>query len=202
MTLGLLLLAAAFCLTGYNIYQAKKAQSLAADVMGEIKMAVPAPEVNEVEDQKEEQTEEEIPIHVAFPEKEMPTVKINDERYIGILEMPSIGITLPVFGGEWSYSKLRTAPCRYSGSVYKDNMVIAAHNYSSHFGKIKNILPDSEIIFTDIEGNVFHYVVGWLDVLEATDIEEMKDAEEWDLTLFTCTYGGKSRYALRCIRVE
>ena len=60
----------------------------------------------------------------------------------------------------------------------------------------------NEIFFTDIEGNIFYYEAAWLDVLAPKQVEEMTDATDWDMTLFTCTYGGRERYALRCIRQQ
>ena len=56
------------------------------------------------------------------------------------------------------------------------------------------------VVFTDCEGNVFEYSVGWVDILQKYDTEEMKQAESWDLSLFTCTYDGKERYTVRCIK--
>ena len=50
-------------------------------------------------------------------------------------------------------------------------------------------------------GIVFHYEVAAVEVLKSTAVEEMK-AGDWDLTLFTCTYGGKSRCALRCRLID
>ena len=38
-------------------------------------------------------------------------------------------------------------------------------------------------------------------VLEPTDIEEML-SEEWDLSLFTCTFGGATRITVRCERLS
>jgi sortase A len=196
ITIGLLLLAAALGLTGYNIYESKQAAKASEDALYEIETVI---EENEKE-QTDVQMEGSIPIYEQFPEKEMPMIEIDGNKYIGIIDMPEIGITLPVMGGQWSYPKLRKAPCLYAGSVYKDNMVIAAHNYGIHFGKIKNLSVGSEITFTDVEGNVFYYEVGWLDVMDPRKTEEIKDATNWDLSLFTCTYGGKERYVLRCIR--
>ena len=37
--------------------------------------------------------------------------------------------------------------------------------------------------------------------LPETAVEEMR-AGEWDLTLFTCTYDGRARVTVRCIRTE
>lgn len=119
--------------------------------------------------------------------------------YIGTLEIPALGLSLPIIS-EWSYPNLKLSPCRYQGSAYTDDLVLAGHNYPSHFGSLKNLYADDEIIFTDIDGNKFNYVVVEQEVLAATAIEEMSSGN-WDLTLFTCTIGGKSRMAIRCVRI-
>lgn len=201
MTIGLLLLAAALVLTGYNIYESKRAQNSSDQAVAGImrnleKNSGASVLVNESGDG----LSVEIPLYERFPNKEMPTVLINGQRYIGILDVPEKGLSLAVMAGEWSYPKLRIAPCLYNGSAYRDDMVIAGHNYSSHFSKIKSLKPGSKVKFTDAEGNEFYYEVGWIDVLKPTQVEELKDASEWDMTLFTCTYGGRERCVVRCIR--
>lgn len=65
--------------------------------------------------------------------RDMPTLEIDGQAYIGYLELPTLGLTLPVMS-DWSYEKLRIAPCRCWGSVYDDSLVILAHNYARHFG--------------------------------------------------------------------
>lgn len=40
-----------------------------------------------------------------------------------------------------------------------------------------------------------------METLPETAVEEMR-AGEWDLTLFTCTYDGRARVTVRCIRTE
>ena len=59
----------------------------------------------------------------------------------------------------------------------------------------------SEIHFRDTEGNVFSYTLAWIEVIEEYDVHKMTSkTEEWDLTLFTCTYSGNERYTLQCVR--
>ena len=188
---GLLLLAAALVLTGYNIYESKRAQITSDEAVDAI--------VEKLEEDQDDSVED-IPLYEKFPDKEMPTILVNGQRYVGILEVPEKGLTLAVLAGEWSYPKLRIAPCLYSGSIYRDDTVIAGHNYSSHFSKIKTLKQDSEVKFTDVEGNEFYYKVGWTDVLEPEQVDVLTEATDWDLTLFTCTYGGRERCAVRCIR--
>jgi sortase A len=137
-----------------------------------------------------------IPLYVKNPEMAMPVISIDGNDYIGVLDIPELDISLPVMS-EWSYPKLKIAPCRYTGTIYMNNMVIAAHNYDSHFGRLKELQSGDSITFADTDGNLFYYEVTDMEVLEPTAIEDMKNSG-YDLTLFTCTYGGKTRYTVRC----
>ena len=134
------------------------------------------------------------------PSREMPVTHVDGHDYIGCLTIPALELELPIMA-TWNYPKLRIAPCRYAGSLYLDNLVIMAHNYQRHFGRIKDLRSGDIVTFTDMEGTTVEYQVIALDILPPTAIEEMT-AGEFDLTLFTCTYGGQSRITLRCDRVE
>lgn len=136
------------------------------------------------------------PDFVRYPDMEMPTEEIDGHDYIGVLEIPSLELSLPVMS-EWSNEKFKMAPCRYVGSVYSEDIVIAAHNYQRHFGKLKTLREGDEVCFTDVEGNVFIYAVSGFDTLGKKDVEEMTTGE-WDMTLFTCTPGGAKRVTVRC----
>lgn len=140
----------------------------------------------------------EEPVFVSNPEVEMPTQEIDGHDYIGVLEIPKLELSLPVMA-EWSYPKFKKAPCRYVGSAYTGDMIIAAHNYERHFGKIKTLELGDVVRFTDVEGNVFNYAVSGFETLGKTDVNQM-EAGEWDLTLFTCTPGGAKRVTVRCIQ--
>ncbi len=102
---------------------------------------------------------------------------------------------------DWDYTKLKKAPCRYAGSAYHDDLVICAHNYRKHFSRIKWMNSGDAVNFTDTDGNVFHYAVADVEVLNPMATEAMTSGD-WDLTLFTCTTGGQTRFALRCDRLE
>lgn len=126
----------------------------------------------------------------------MTETEIDGYFYIGYLSIPSLEIELPVMT-DWSYPQLRISPCRYFGSTKTNNLVIAAHNYSRHFGNIRNLSVGDAVIFTDMDGVVSGYEVAEIDILTPTDVEEMTDSG-YDLSLFTCTYGGQSRITVRC----
>lgn len=116
------------------------------------------------------------------------------------MKIPSISLELPIIA-DWGYHGLRIAPCRYSGSVYLDNMVIAGHNYLSHFGYLKTLMQGDAVTFTDTDGNVFHYEVSEVEILSPYSVSEMTSGD-WDLTLFTCTVGGAARITVRCERID
>lgn len=132
--------------------------------------------------------------------QEMTVVEIDGYGYIGFIAIPSLNLELPVMA-DWSYPRLKISPCRYTGNLYSDDLVIMAHNYKRHFGGLSKLRTGDTITFTDMDGNMTTYEVAAVDILEPTAIEEMSSGD-YDLTLFTCTYGGKSRVTVRCDRVE
>lgn len=187
---GLLLIAAALALTGYNLWDEERASQAAGRIMAQM------PQPSQALELSMDPAEVEIPDYLLNPDMEMPAVEIEGNPYIGTLDIPSLGISLPIMG-EWSYPNLKTAPCRYSGSAYQGNLVIAGHNYRTHFGPLSGLTSGDRVSFTDMDGNRFDYEVVELEVLEPTDIAGMV-TDEWDLTLFTCTLGGQTRLTVRC----
>ena len=203
---GLLLIAAALFLTVYNLYDEVRARRSVMEIMACIEADIPAnPSTEPLEIPEEANTtasleEVEVPDYLLNPDMEMPTENINGIDYIGILRIPALELELPVIS-EWSYPRLKIAPCRYTGSAYQDDLIIAAHNYNSHFGNLKNLREGDTATLTDMDGNVFTYEMAELEILQPTDIEGM-DSGEWDLTLFTCTIGGADRITIRCEKTE
>lgn len=194
MVAGLLLLAAAFLLAGYNLLDELRAGQAAGQVLEQM----PAPD--RVQEPDSGSVEQEIPDYILDPNRDMPTVEIDGNAYIGTLDIPVLDLSLPVMS-DWSYPKLKTAPCRYAGTAYQSGFVIAGHNYRRHFGPLSRLVPGDRVTFTDVDGNRFYYQVAEIQVLEPTAIEAMT-SEDWDLSLFTCTLGGQTRLTVRCDKVE
>lgn len=137
-----------------------------------------------------------VPNRMRDPYREMPTTLIDGVAYIGYLEIPSLDLKLPIID-ETTNRNLQKAPCRFFGSAYLENMVIGAHNYNSHFGRLGYLSYGDIVIFTDMEGNVFTYEVADIETLKAYQGEYLCNGE-WDLSLFTCTLGGEQRITIRC----
>lgn len=185
MFLGVLLICSAIALAVYNIREETRAADAAERVMPLLCKAI------------EESADENKPTDVS---DSMTVVEIDGFGYIGYLSIPTLELELPVMS-EWDYTRLKTAPCLYYGSVKSDNMVIAAHNYTRHFGRLSKLRPGDTVRFTDMQGTVYNYSVGDLETLPATATKEMITSS-WELSLYTCTYGGGGRVTVRCERTD
>ncbi len=194
MVLGALLILGSVALLGYNQWDANRADQASQEALGKLEETL-----NET---ITEQAESVVLQPELDPEQEMTVTEIDGWEYIGYLSIPSIGRELPVMS-QWSYAGLKVAPGRYSGSTYADNMVVCAHNYAKHFSPIKWLALGTEVYFTDMDGLRWSYEVTNVETIQPTDIEKMitaDDQDDWDLTLFTCTTGGRARCAVRCKR--
>lgn len=180
MILGAALVLAALSLFLWNQNEDRQAGASAESILPEV--------IEQIETADGEETD---PYDPSMVEK-----IIDSDAYIGYLTLPSLDLELPVLS-EWDYTRLQTAPCRYAGSTKTDDLVIAAHNYSSHFGQIQNLSPGDMVMFTDMDGTVFRYMVEGMELLKPSDTAEMT-AGDYDLTLFTCNYSGQSRVTVRC----
>lgn len=190
--LGCGFLAAALSLYLYN----RREQIQAANASQEAIAGV----VEAIVRKQEDTSPAEETASVAPWDRVMTVTEIDGYGYIGFLGLPALGLELPVMT-DWTYPQLQIAPCRYSGSIYSDDLVIMAHNYPKHFGKLKDMHYEDIVTFTDMEGETTTYQVAALDVLAPEAVEEMT-AGDYDLTLFTCTYGGENRVVLRCDRIK
>ena len=130
----------------------------------------------------------------------MTEVEIDGYAYVGYLSIPAINLEAPVMS-EWDYTRLKIAPCRYAGSAGTGNLVICAHNYTRHFGPIRNLVSGDLVYFTDMDGMIWKYEVVSADLLSSAEVEDMT-AGDYALTLFTCTYSGQSRVTVRCKRMD
>lgn len=187
IVIGLFLLFGAAVLWRYNEWESERAGEQTSNTVALLSAVYP-----------EATTPAETECESTKPGKEMSTQEINGIDYLGILKIPVLELELPVIS-DWSDKNVRTAPCRYSGSVYSDDMILCAHNYKSHFGRLPMLNPGDSVVFTDVDGNSYSYQVAEMEVLDGTDLAEMVEGD-WDLTLFTCTSGGKARFTVRCIK--
>jgi len=188
MILGAALILAALSLFLWNRREANMAGEVAEELL---------PLVVEQIIEEREKNPERVPDPTP---KEMTVTEIDGLGYIGFLAIPALELELPVLA-EWDSTKLNIAPCRYAGATGTDDLVLCAHNYDRHFGRLGKLEIGDEVLFTDMDGVTTRYEVAEQEILEPTAVEEMT-AGDYELTLFTCTYGGASRVTVRCERAE
>ena len=135
----------------------------------------------------------------ADPDPQEEPVEEITYDYAGVIAIPDLSLELPVID-QWNYARLKVAPCRQSGAAADGDLVIAAHNYKSHFGYLDRLQPGASVIFTDMEGTVYRYAVEEIRQLEPEDVEDVSSvfSSEYPLVLYTCTPGGKARVAVFC----
>ena len=211
---GILCLMAAAGLVINNQNEAEQAAQFSGDILVEVQNVIqqsPTASVLEIEPAEtvslklpqeqspDLQAEEEI----AEPDpelQEMVTIQVDGVDCIGILSIPVLRLELPVLS-DWSYEKLKMAPCVYYGSCFEPDFVIAGHNYQGHFYNLSQLRPKDLVFFTDASGNVYQYEVVLLETLSPEATEAMITSG-FDLSLYTCTPGGGNRVTVRCMAVS
>lgn len=206
MAIGLVFLLAAACVAGYSFWGEYRAAEYAQNALTQVEqlMAEESVSVNEADvlseisgktaDRVLGDTGREKPT-----DYEMTVRMVDGLRYVGIIEIPSLSLKLPVID-EWDDEKLKIAPCRYIGSVYDGTMIISGHSYKNHFRFIRKLTAGDSVIFTDLAGTRFFYEVISSEIIGGDDVEAMLSGT-WDMSLFTCTYNGSARHTVRCKRI-
>ena len=203
---GTVLIIAALFLCLYNAEENKRAGEEAGNTLSELIEAIPEPTQKHTETavittaEPDLYAQYETTTTTAPP---LPTIELNGRLYCGYITISALDLELPV-ANELDYNVLRTSPCRYRGTAEGGDLIIAAHNYNSHFGKLKDLSEGDEIMFTDCEGNQHLYSVISVESVGGTDIDSMLagSTEDWQLTLFTCDLSGRSRVTIRARHIE
>ena len=197
--IGAALLLAALSLVLYNLNKDSHGGKVSQELLEELKLELPqisTYDENELNNDLFKEYEGNEPIQDNF-------IEVNGRIYAGVIYIPSLQLELPVLS-EWSYDNLDISPCRYSGSAARGSLIIAAHNYRSHFGRLQELGSGDIIIFTDGKGIVYEYETVQTETINGRDVEAMEFGSEknWDLTLFTCTLSGQSRVTVRAVRTN
>ena len=190
--LGIVCILSAVGFAVYNRWEDENAEEIAQDLLENVQSIIdePQPELLLPEDTVS------LPDNPEKIPAEMPTVEVDGYDCIGILSVPVLNLELPVLT-DWSYAKLKKAPCHYYGTYYEKDFVIAAHNYESHFGRLSQLQAGDLVLFTDVAGEIHYYEVVLLETLLPTATEQMITSG-FALSLYTCTPGGSNRVTVRC----
>lgn len=189
LAVGAALLTAALSLFFYNRWEDAQAGRTAGQLLAGVRSAA---------GQQEQAAESEAAAQ-SLP-GELPVVEWQDYDCVGTLSIPALELELPVLA-QWDYTRLKTAPCRQFGSSRTDDLVIAAHNYQAHFGRLNQLAAGDTVLFTDMDGVVNTYTVARVEVLAPDAVDAVQNSG-CALVLYTCTKGGASRVAVFCQRAE
>lgn len=196
MIMGALLILSAAALVLYNHQEDTLAGESAQEILPSLVEAIQ----ENAKIAENADTEIKPPQPTLDPDWEMTEAVINGYSYIGYLSIPVLDLELPVMS-EWSYPKLRIAPCRQFGTTRGSDLVIAGHNYQNHFGTLNKLTDRDVIFFTDMNGEITCYRVTVVDVIPPDSTEEVENSP-YDLILYTCTYGGKTRVMVGAVRIS
>lgn len=96
----------------------------------------------------------------AVPEKrndnDMAALSIDGTDFIGILEIPLYGSTLPVCA-DWGQSS--RYPCCFQGSIYDRSLQIGGTSQKGQYDFYRELSVGDELYFTDMTGNCYAYTV-------------------------------------------
>ncbi|MBE6963664.1 MAG: sortase [Ruminococcaceae bacterium] len=202
ITLGLLMSVSAAVIFARYEYQAEIAGANAEILLDALEAQIQQRvESSRHSPAKQENPTAELPKTTIQPEaSERPQATLEGYELVGIVRVPSLGLELPVLDS-WDYDLLKIAPCRYSGSTETGDLILLAHNYERHFGTLKKAQIGTEVEFCDVNGTVYRYEIAAAEILKKTELDRLTSSD-YDLTLFTCTNGGYSRYVVRCTQVS
>lgn len=128
--------------------------------------------------------------------QEMPMLETDGVNYIGILEVPKFGCTLPI-GGIWDSRRITRYPHRFTGSVYDATLVIGGSDQAGQLDFVTVITTGDVLFIVDTEGNRYSFQVE--EVTTTKDVSrENLCAEEYDLTLFARNVYAFDYTVVRC----
>ena len=124
----------------------------------------------------------------------MSVLSLEGKDFVGILEMPRYELALPVCA---KWGNLTRFPCRFSGSVYDKTMQIGATSQNGQFDFYREISVGDTVKFTDVEGNVYTYVVTNLSY-EKHAAKSALEREDSALTVFVKNIYGFEYLIISC----
>ena len=194
VTAGAVLILSALLLLLYNRYEDANAGQEAESLLENVEAVIETKRIKvPITSKRPDAAPSTTPL-----DPQMPVVMLDGYEYVGYVEIPILGLKLPVMS-EWDYTRLKVAPCRQFGSSRTDDLVIAAHNYESHFGRLKDLSAGDTVTFTDMEGIVNTYCVEKIETLNPNEVDAVQNSG-YDLVLYTCTKGGQTRVTVFCNR--
>ena len=174
---GALLLLAGALLAGQNLLTERRAARQTADLLAAVETRIAAP--------------------ADLPAPEVTGDPWAGYEVIGVVGLPDLGLSLPVLA-DYTQDLLAVAPCRYTDDLALEpgQLVVAGHNYRTHFGRLGELAPGSRITWQNLDGVTYAYSATEVTEIDAGHREALEQGD-WDLTLFTCDVTRTRRILVR-----
>ena len=124
---------------------------------------------------------------------EMAALEVNGEDYLGLLDVPRFGVTLPI-GSTWDIGTLQR---HYWGSVHNNSLVIGGACHAGQFDFCEELEIGDMVTVTDMTGAEFCYRVSHIGRSRHADSQWLCQ-DDYDLTIFARTAFSLEYIAVRC----
>ena len=133
----------------------------------------------------------------AYLSMEMPVLQIDGQDFVGIVEIPSFGLALPIYSS-WDAGKVTSFPCRFWGTVYDGSLVVGGADQAGQFDCFDRIQDGSTVTVTDMTGGESVSTVARVDRSKSAQADVLMDYS-MDLTLFVRDAYNLNYILVRCM---
>lgn len=180
--LGILLILASFAILWVSRKNAETARVEAAQIVSRIQKYLPDKTFGMMDD---------------YSAMAMPVYQIGGKDFSAVIEIPSLGIILPVFD-KWDPEQIRAYPCRFAGTVYDGSLVVGGADQPGQFDCLDRAEIGAVVTVTDMTGAVFTYTVDRVGRSQTAEAEKLMDGSV-DLTLFVRDTFSREYILVRCV---
>lgn len=113
----------------------------------------------------------------------MPSLQIDGEDYVAILDCPKFGRTFPIFATFDDSFTAAKLPARYYGSAGNGSLVIGGSKAKGQFDFLTEIDAGDVFKLTNATGNVFTYSVVKVQHLKTSDYD-LVYSPDYDCSVF------------------
>ncbi len=200
----------------YSEYDKRKNESIGQDIYKSDFEGIDATTADEetlvvaLNDNAEEVPVEEQPEPTVLPQFNTVyrTASGTEYRVDSILNIPSLGINYPVLSDS-TYELLKISLNKFWGGEPNEvgNYCIVGHNYDGKdifFGKLHKLANGDIVELQDKTGRVLKYKVYNTFIVQPTDVactSQLTNGKT-EMTLITCSEGGKTRLIVKCRAID
>ena len=126
----------------------------------------------------------------------MAAIEIDGVNVVGVLEVEKYQTTLPI-AASWDTHLLSSLPCRFTGSIYDQTLIIGATDSQSQFDFATLLDVGDRMVLTDMEGGRYTYSVEIIHHAKHATLEKLQEGE-YPLTIFVKNSKTSQYLLIRC----